>query len=138
MNRNRIAFIASTFLLSAAILIWVELFTFSKVANLPEWAKVLPTPIMAPAYLAFVCLIPAAVVADSLKSACLAVTKSVQLSPLAAIAAYALNPAYHDRFLLANVLFNYVWIALFHCFLPALLLVCVRAVFHYLPTRKHD
>ena len=137
MNRNHTAFVASTLLLSAAMVIWVDLFTFSKVVYLPAWAKVLHTPIMAPAYLAFVCLIPAVFVASSLENARLAVIKSVLLSPVAAIAAYALNPAYQDRFLPMNVLFNYVWIVLFHCFLPALLLVGARAVFHYALKHKH-
>lgn len=137
MNRNRLALIASTFLLSAAMFIWADLFNFSKVVYLPAWTKVLPAPINVPAYLAFTCLVPAAFVADSLRSACLAVAQSVLLSPLAAIVAYALNPIHQDKYLLANSLFNYVFIVLFHCLIPALLLVGVRAAIHYTLGRRH-
>lgn len=137
MNRNFVAFIASTLLLSAAMIIWVDLFTFSKVVYRPAWAKVLPMPRMVPAYLAFVCLIPAAVVASTPKDALLAVTKSFLLSPLAAIAAFALNPAHQYWFLPINMLYNYVWIVLFHCILPALLLVSARGIFHYVRKHKH-
>jgi hypothetical protein len=119
------------------MLIWVDLFTFQKVVYLPAWAKILPAPLMAPAYLAFVCLIPAAFVANTLKGSILTVTKSVLLSPLTAIAAFALNPAHQDGSLTVNVLFNYVWIVLFHCLLPALLLVGARAVLHYALKYKH-
>jgi hypothetical protein len=137
MKRSQAASIASTLLLSAAIVIWIDLFAFSKTVHLPAWTSVLPMPMMTPAYLAFICLIPAAVVASSLKNACVAVTKSVLLSPLAAMAAYALNPAYQDRFLPINLLFNYVWIVLFNCLLPAMLLVGARAAFHYALKYRH-
>jgi hypothetical protein len=119
------------------MVIWVDLFIFSKVVYLPAWANVLPAPILAPAFLAFVCLIPAAVVPDTLGGARWAVARSVLLSPLTAIAAYALNPANQDRFLPANAIFNYLWIVLFHCLVPALLLVIVRGVFHYSRKPKH-
>jgi hypothetical protein len=137
MTRNNVAFLASTFLLSAAMVIWVDLFTFSKVVYLPAWTKVLPITIMAPSYIAFFCLIPATFIANNLASARVAVAKSVLLSPLAAIAIYAFNPSHQNRFLFANTLFNYVWIVLFYCLLPALLLVGARTVFHSVLKHKH-
>ena len=138
MTRNNIALFASTLLLSAAMVTWVDLFTFSKVVYLPAWAKVLPIPIMVPAYITFVCLIPVTFIANSLASARVAIAKSVLLSPLAVIAIYALNPSHQNRFLFANAFFNYAFIVLYHCLLPALLLVGVRSVFHYMLKYKHD
>lgn len=137
MTRNNIAFLTSTILLSAAMVIWVDLFTFSKVVYLPAWTRVLPIPIMVPAYIAFFCLIPATFLADTLASTRVAIAKSVLLSPLAAIAIYALNPSHQNRFLFANTLFNYVWIVLFHFLLPALLLVGTRSIFHYVFKGNH-
>jgi hypothetical protein len=137
MNRNHIAFLTSTFLLSAVMVIWLDLFTFSKEIYLPAWANVLPIPIMVPAYFAFFCLTPAAFIANTPASARIAIAKSVLLSPLAAIAIYAFNPSHQNSFLLSNALYNYVWIVLFHCLLPALLLVGARTVFHYVLKRKH-
>jgi hypothetical protein len=137
MTRNNIAFLASTFFLSVAMVIWVDLFTFSKVVYLPAWAKVLPIPIMVPAYIAFLCLIPATIIANTLASTRVAIAKSVLLSPLAAIAIYALNPSHQNRFLFANALFNYVWIVLFHFLLPALLLIGARTIFHFVLKGNH-
>lgn len=137
MNLNRLAFFASMVALSAAMVIWGDLFRWSKVTYLPEWAKALPAPLMLPSYLAFICPLPAVLITDSLASARAAVVRSVLLSPLAAVIAYALNPLHQDRFLVANMLFNYVWIVLFFCVLPAVLVVLIRAAIERARKPKH-
>lgn len=137
MNRNRIAFFASLAALSAAMVIWGDLFRWSKVAYLPEWAKALPAPLMLPSYLTFVCLLPAAFGTDSLTSARAAVLKSVLLAPFAAVVAYALNPLHQDFSLIPNALFHYVWIVLFFCVLPAVFVVFIHAVIEFALKRKH-
>ena len=106
MNRNSIAFFASMAALSAAMVIWGDLFRWSKVAYLPAWARVLPAPLMLPSYLTFVCLLPAALGTDSLVSARAAVLKSVLLAPFAAVIAFALNPLHQNASLLFNALFH--------------------------------
>jgi len=137
MNRNRIAFFASLATLSAAMVIWGDLFRWSKVAYLPEWAKVLPAPLMLPSYLAFVCLLPAALGTDSLASARSAVMKSVLLAPFAAVIAFALNPLHQNAYLVFNALFHYVWIVLFFCALPAIIVVVIRAAIAAALKRTH-
>ena len=131
LNRNQLALSASVIALSVAMVVWADLFTFSKVVQLPQWAKALPWPMFAPSFLAFACLIPAAFGTDTFANACKAVTFSVLGCPLAAVVVYALNPLYQDRFLPANVLFNYFWVIGFHCLIPALLLVAARAIFYF-------
>jgi hypothetical protein len=128
MSRNRIAFFASLTTLSAAMVIWGDLFRWSKVAHLPAWAEVIPAPLMFPSYLALVCLLPAALGTDSVASARAAVLKSVLLAPFAAVIAFALNPLHQNTSLVFNALFHYVWIVLFFCALPAILVVFIRAV----------
>ena len=109
------------------MVIWGDLFRWSKVVYLPEWAKALPAPLMLPSYLTFVCLLPAAFASDSLTFASAAVSKSVLLAPFAAVIAFALNSPHQDASLLLNALFHYVWIVLFFCALPAILVLLVRA-----------
>jgi len=133
LTRNQYAAIASTLLLAAAMTIWSDLFAFSKAVHLPAWTKHLPNPINTPAYLAFVCLAPAALVPITPVSAGLAVIRCLLIAPLPALIGYALNPIYQDQYLFWNLIFNYLWMILFHCLIPALLLLSVRAVVHYLP-----
>lgn len=138
MNRNHLAFLVSLVALSATTVVWGDLFRWSKVVHLPEWAKVLPVPIMLPSYLAFVCLLPAAFAADSLAAARGAVLKCMLLAPLASTTAYSLDPLHQNRFLFANVLFNYAWIVLFFCALPALLVILMRAAINRASKPKHS
>lgn len=134
LNRNQLALSASIVALSVAMVVWVDLFTFSKVVHLPQWADALPWPIFTPSFLALVCLVPAAFGTDAFASACKAVIFSLMVSPLAAVVACALNPFYQDRFLPANAVFNYFWVIGFHCLIPAVLLLAVRAILYF--TRK--
>ena len=137
MNRDRISTLTSLALLSAAMVIWADIFNFSKTVYLPEWAKLLPSPINAPAYLTLLCLIPAALASTSVQHAAQNVAASVFVAPLFAIAAYALNPIHQNTYLIANALFSYGWIVLFHCAVPAFLLLAIRLAAHYIQAKKH-
>lgn len=138
MNRNQLALSISIIALSTAMLVWVELFVFSKVVYLPGWTHILPWPMFAPSFLACICLLPAAFGTDSLASSRKAITVSVLIPPIAAVAAYSLNPLYQDRFLPANALFNYFWVIGFHCLAPALILYSVRLLIHFTNRRFGD
>jgi hypothetical protein len=131
MNRDRISTLASLALLAAVMVGWADIFNFSKTVFLPEWAKLLPSPINTPAYLTLLCLIPAAFASTSIQRAVQSVAATVFIAPLFATATYALNPIHQDTYLLANVLFNYVWVVLFDCAVPALLLLAIGVVAHY-------
>ena len=138
LNRNQLALGISIFALSLAMVVWVDLFTFSKVVHLPQWADALPLPIFAPSFLVLFCLIPAAFGTDSFKSACQAIIFSLLVCPLAAVVAYALNPLNQTRFLPANAIFNYFWVIGFHCFIPALLVLMTRAIFGFACRNFHS
>jgi len=131
LNRNQLALGISIVALSVAMVVWVDLFIFSKVVHLPQWADALPLPILAPSFLVFFCLIPAAFGPDSFKSACHAIIFSLLVCPIAAVISYAVNPLYQDWFLPANALFNYFWVIGFHCLVPAMLLLAVRAIVYF-------
>ena len=135
LNRNQLALGISIVALATAMLVWVDLFIFSKVVYLPGWAHILPWPMLAPSLLAGVCLLPAAFGPDSLAASRKAITVSVLITPIAAVAAYSLNPLYQDRFLPANALFNYFWVIGFHCVAPALILYSVRLLIHFTTRR---
>jgi hypothetical protein len=119
------------------MVIWADIFNFSKNVRLPEWANLLPNPIHTPAYLTLLCLMPAALASTSAQGAIQSVAISIFVAPLFAIAAFALNPIHHNSHLFANALFNYGWIILFHCTVPAFLLLVVRAVAHHIQAKKH-
>jgi len=133
MYRNRLAFLGSLIALSAATVIWGDLFRWSKVVYIPKWAEILPAPIYLPAYLAFVCLLPAAFATDSSEIARASVLKCVLLAPVASIAAFALSALHPPPFisvshLIINTLFHYIWIVLFFCALPAFFVVLIRTL----------
>lgn len=128
MRRDLIATITSTALLAAAVVTWRELFFFSKAVHLPTWTTNLPSPIDTPRYLAFLCLLPAALFASTLSAAIRAIAWAVLLAPLPALVAYlasgsATGP---DRWL--NAAFNYAWVIGFNCLVSALILVAARAL----------
>ena len=129
--------LTSLVLLSSAMVIWADIFNFSKTVHLPEWAKVLPNPINAPAYLTLVCLLPAAFTSTSVERSVRNIAICIFAAPLFAVAAYALNPIHQNTYLIANVLFSYGWIVLFHCTVPALMLMAIRASAHYIGTKMH-
>lgn len=137
MNRDRISTLTSLALLAAAMVIWADIFNFSKTVYLPEWTKRLLSPMNAPAYLTLLCLIPAAFVSTSVQRAVQSVAASVFIAPLFAIAAYALNPIHQNTYLLANALFSYGWIVLFHCAIPAFLLLALRVGAHRIQAKRH-
>ena len=119
------------------MVIWGDLFRWSKVAYLPEWANALPAPLMLPSYLTFVCLLPAALGTDSLANARAVVLKTVLIAPLAAVIAFAVSPQHQNAALLFNALFHYVWIVLFFCALPAVLVILVRAAIAFALKKAH-
>ena len=137
MTRARWGFLVSTLALSLVMAVWSDMFLWAKVGNLPTWVEALPSPILAPAYLAFVCLVPATFVPETLSRARSAIMKSVLLAPLSAVAVFALNPLHQNAAIPFNVLFHYVWIVLFHCLVPALLLVAIRTAAHVVLRQKH-
>jgi hypothetical protein len=138
MKRNQLVFILSTFLLSLAILIWFDFFSFSKVIYLPAWAKVLPFSIHTPAYIVFFCLIPVALFTDTITNASRLTLKSAFLSPVLGLIIYAFSGNFlsvGNAFL--NTLFSYMFILLFHSLIPVVLLIMLRAaIIHFIPQRS--
>ena len=128
MNRNRISTLASVALLSAVMVVWADLFYFSKEVHLPEWAKLLLSPISAPEYLTLLCLIPAAFFTTTTQRAVQSVIVSLFVAPLSTVALYALN--HENMYIVQNVLFTYGFIILWHCTVPAILLIGARAAYH--------
>jgi len=135
-KRNLLAAFASLLPLAAAMLMWGDLFLWAKVLHIPDWLNALPAPLLFPAYLAFLCLLPAALLADELVAAGVAVALAVLVAPLFAVAAYALQARHQDGALLANMAFHYCWIVLFFCVVPALLVLLFRAALDWIRRRR--
>lgn len=123
-----LAIVASAALLAVSIVVWRDLFFFSKVVHLPEWATNLPSPIYTPAYLALVCLVPATFIPSTVSRAVRAVAWAVAISPIPALFVYIVGAAPRGADFWLNALFNYSWVVGFHCLVPALALLAVRGV----------
>ena len=129
MHRDAITTAISALLLCGAMLLWQDLFLFSKVVHLPSWTDHLPRPINTAAYLAFVCLMPVALATTTLVRAVCAQTLVLVVAPLPAVALYAASREPGSNFeLLANTSFQYLWMVGFHCLVPAVILLAVRFV----------
>ncbi|QWT45258.1 hypothetical protein [Azospira inquinata] len=128
ISRNHLSLVSSIILLASAMVVWPNLFLWSKVAHLPAWAEHLPAPVFTGAYVSFVCLIPAALWTDTFSSAKRALLSAVIVAPVFAVATYTLSPEHQDQYLLFNVLFHYVWVILFCMFVPACALAAIRKI----------
>jgi len=135
LNIQSIGFVIGLLMLSLAITIWSDLFLFSKTVRLPEWAKTLPSPISAPKYIAFLCLIPVVLTAKTLASATAFTSKVILLSPLLALFGYAFNTTVQDMRILFNLVFHYLWAIGFNCLLPALVLLGLCAIWQWLTSK---
>jgi hypothetical protein len=88
MHRDRLAVVASTVLLAACIFLWRDPSFFSKNVHLPAWTSGLPGPMNAPAYLAFLAMLPAALFSSTPAAAARSILLAVLVAPLPACIAY--------------------------------------------------
>ncbi len=126
ISRNQLALALSVTSLAITMVVWPELFLWSKVVHLPSWAEFLPTPIFAGAYVSLLCLLPAAFLTESFAGAKRALLIAVVITPAAAVATYVLNPIHLNKYLPFNAVFHYLWVILFCLLLPAAILGAIR------------
>jgi hypothetical protein len=126
MRRDPITTCFSAVLLATSILVWRDLYFFSKVVYLPTWTANLPSPINTPAYLAVLCLLPAAFISSTRGAAIRAVIWAVLVAPLPALGVYATSTSSSGINLVLNTVFNYGWVIGFNCLVPALVLLGLR------------
>ena len=137
MRRDLITTSFSAVLLAASILVWRDMYLFSKVVHLPTWTASLPSPINTPAYLAVLCLLPAAFISSTRGSAVRAVALAVLVAPLPAIGVYATSTSTSGVNLVLNTVFNYGWVVGFNCLLPALVLLGLRVAASVIKERTY-
>jgi hypothetical protein len=135
MQRDRVAVMASTAALAIAILVWFEIFAFAKIVHMPKWAGLLPSPLWAPCVVALPFLVPATWLTTSLGSAARSLVWVGFLSPLPALAIYALNPLHQHSGLLLNLAFQYVWLFGVASLLPGGILLSARAILRFAVNR---
>ncbi|HHQ4574125.1 hypothetical protein [Aeromonas hydrophila] len=126
ITRNHLSLATSIIILTAVMVIWPNLFLWSKFVHPPDWAEHLPAPVFTGSYVSFVCLIPAALGADNFSSAKRDLFVAVVVTPLFAVATYALNPEHQNEHLLFNVVFHYIWIILFCMLILAAILAAIK------------
>lgn len=134
MSRTQAGFVVSMLMLSFAIVRWPDVFLFSYVYIKPPWVwlKWIPDLFTASDCITLLCLIPAALMPPTLRLSRGALIKTVLCVPVTATFVYAWinmrteNPGE----LMANALFNYVWVLATVCLLPAILLFALRFAFN--------
>ncbi len=125
MQRNRIAFFASLIMLSFVMIIWRDMFLFTKSAPVPKWSYFLPYPFILTSDIVFVCLLPVAFFPKSFRFKYASVLICVLLSPLIPVVTWMTTISYHP---LVNGIYNYLFIILFHCFFPVFFIVLIRTI----------
>ncbi|MGN7917685.1 hypothetical protein [Lysobacter sp. 22409] len=125
MKRNTVGFLLSLSALSIAVFVFRDIYLFSKVSIRPDWAQFLPTWLGVSDFIGLLCLAPAALMPERLKSVAAALAKCVFLAPLPVLIVYSNDHAHSGLWM--NLLFNYGWVGL-HCLIPAVMLFVVRGI----------
>jgi hypothetical protein len=116
---------ASAALSASAILLWPELFLFSKVVHYPEWAGIFPDPLIPAWCLAFGALGPTWL--GPLRRAGIRIALGSLLGPLMGAAAHDMGLGFSS----INTLYQFAWAFIF-CFLgPMLLMQLLRCAFSW-------
>ena len=134
-NNQSTCFVVSLLFLSLAMVFWSDLFLFSKTVRLPEWAESLPSPINAPKYIAFLCLIPAVLFASTLANASAQISKIIIIASIFPVLIYTFKTNSHGINLVYNVIFQYLWVIGWNCLLPALILLGLHSIWQFLAIR---
>lgn len=90
LGRDGVATWASALLLGGAMLAWRDLFFFAKAVYIPAWAEGLPGQLHLPAYMAFLCLLPASFATLTLPAAIRATVSAVCVARLRRVDALSL------------------------------------------------
>jgi hypothetical protein len=119
MNKFRtpIGFLISLMALSLVIASNTALFFYGKVFIEPEWTKSLYDPTLAGWTLVLLSLVPSVLLPSSTRAASKAIAGAVLAAPLPALITYALELTSE---IATNAAFQYVWIVVLGCALPAL------------------
>jgi hypothetical protein len=136
MQRDRTALIVSTIALGVAMLAWFDLFAFSKVVYLPDWASLLPTPPFTGVVLAIPFLIPVVHFSHSLRAASKGTLCAAALAPLPSLVVYGLAPLHQHSGLALNLLIQYIVLAVLGCLLPGSVMLGFRMVLKNMVDRR--
>lgn len=135
INYQSICFVVSLVLLSFVMVFWSDLFLFAKTVRLPAWVESLPSPINAPKYFVFLCLIPALLFANTLADASAQISKIILISAIFPVLIYIFKTNSQGVNLLYNLIFQYLWVIGWSCLLPAFILLGLRAIWQNLAIR---
>ena len=120
MQRATFAAATSTMLLAGAIVLWPELFLFTKTLYAPAWARALPSVFLATPLLAVVCLSPVAVASPHPLSAIRWMLIPLLLAPLTGVVVYVATTSTRGAEFWGLAVTNYFYILVLHLLLPAI------------------
>lgn len=129
MKRDRLAFAVSAAVLATAMWHWFDMFAFSKVVYVPQWASLLPLPPLAGSFVAIPFLIPVACMTQNMRAGCKGVVWAAVVSPVPALVAYALAPSHQHAGLPLNLLVQFTTLSVLGCLFPGSVMLGLRAVF---------
>lgn len=128
LSYQSVSFVISLLSLSFAMACWPNLFLFAKSVHLPAWAESLSSPINAPKYVTFLCLIPLAFSQSKLFNTGIRLSKIILLASIVPVVFYILETSSQDIRLIYNVIFQYFWVIGWNCTLPALALLVLNGL----------
>ena len=112
--------------LTTSIVIWPELFLFSKVVHLPKWATYLPYFFMGAHLLTFICLLPLLFLSKPIKSLLIIIFIVLTLSSI-----FGINLALylgHGTYTINNYISQTAWLFTVIFLLPSLVIVVINAL----------
>ncbi len=133
-----LGFIASLLALGLSMILWPDLFLFAKKVFLPEWAELLPSPIDAAKYLAFLCLIPVTITSKTTLEALKNISKVILIAAIlpTLIFVFRVNP--YEKYFVHNTLFQYIFVILWNCLLPAVILLVIKLFYEKISSHIAD
>jgi hypothetical protein len=133
ISRSQIGFIFSTIALMFVIVQWSDLFLFSYVYKKPDWPWLewVPTLHNGADCIAFLSLIPAAIIPPTLRLTFSALCKTILLASLMAVLIQCRNngPFLNSEELISNAFFTYFWVIATAFLIPSIVLFALRAAF---------
>jgi hypothetical protein len=127
-QKTKYLFLISLLSLSALLVLFSDLYLFSKFVTIPPWIEQLPKPFSYfgfPGFTRvaiFICLMPIAFAKEKLIKSSLLVLKTVVLSVIPVIITHSIEiiPNFSDYRDWGNIPYQYLWIIVFHYLIPVL------------------
>ncbi len=139
LDRQYIGFIVSLIAMNIVVLLFRDMFLFSKGGHhLPSWIKDLPHYLMPP-WIFVWCLIPAALIPKITPKSMILFSTVIVIAPLSAVIPYFIKLFLAEGDFvsaLVNSAFNWFFVIAFYLSIPVMVLITLLSFIYIVQTRK--